>query len=81
MSTQTPVITEETAMHVLWHYGREGGIQAGSFTQNLITTIDMADPANRDKLALGFPELVAAVTAIQYDRDGVQHLQQIAAGA
>lgn len=73
-------IPAETAAHVLFHYGRDGGYQAGSFTEQLITTIDMADPGNRDKLALGFPDYVAAVVAIQYDPQGVTRLQQIATG-
>ena len=73
-------IPAETAAHVLFHYGRDGGYQAGSFTEQLIKTIDMADPGNRDKLAVGFPDYVAAVVAIQYDPNGVGHLQQIAAG-
>lgn len=72
-------IPAETAAHVLFHYGRDGGYQAGSFTEQLITTIDVADPTNRDKLALGFPDYVAAVVAIQYDPAGVSRLQQIAA--
>ena len=73
-------IPAETAAHVLFHYGRDGGYQAGTFTEQLITTIDMADPGNRDKLALGFPDYVAAVVAIQYDPQGVTRLQQIATG-
>ncbi|MER7517841.1 hypothetical protein [Streptomyces sp. NPDC126499] len=73
-------IPAETAAHVLFHYGREGGYQPGSFTEQLITTIDMADPGNRDRLAAGFPDYVAAVVAIQYDPAGVTRLQQIAAG-
>jgi len=74
-----PSIPAETASHVLFHYGR-GGYQAGSFTEHLIKTIDMADPDNRDLLALAFPDYVAAVIAIQYDRDGVAQLQAIASG-
>jgi hypothetical protein len=74
----TPVITAEAAAHVLFHYGRDGGYQAGS--TSLLYTIDLADPGNRDKLAQAFPEYVAAVVAIQYDRDGVTRLQRIARG-
>ncbi|MEU0847667.1 hypothetical protein ABZ387_06830 [Streptomyces flaveolus] len=80
MSTTNPSIPADVAAHVLFHYGHDGGYQAGSFTTNLITTIDSADPANTDRLAAGFPEYVAAVTAIQYDPDGVARLQDIAAG-
>ncbi|GHG15451.1 hypothetical protein ACFFSH_39875 [Streptomyces filamentosus] len=72
-------ITPEVANHVLAHYGR-GGYQAGSFTEQIIKAIDMADVDNRDKLAHGFPGYVAAVVAIQYDPNGVAHLKAIAAG-
>lgn len=80
MSTSTPTIPAETAAHVLFHYGREGGYQAGSFTEQLIVLIDRADPHHRDLLALGFPDYVAAIVAIQYDPNGVAQLQRIAAG-
>lgn len=76
----TAPITPEAAAHVLFHYGRDGGYQAGSFTTSLLYTIDLADETNRDKLAASFPEYVAAVIAIQYDRDGVTRLQSIARG-
>jgi hypothetical protein len=80
MSTTSPTIPADTAAHVLFHYGLDGGYQAGSFTTFLLATIAAADPTNLDRLALGFPDYVAAVTAIQYDPDGTQRLQDIAAG-
>jgi hypothetical protein len=80
MSTSNPTIPADVAAHVLFHYGREGGYQAGSFTEQLLTTISMADPANTTRLGLGFPDYVAAVTAIQYDPNGVARLQDLAAG-
>ncbi|MFI2349751.1 hypothetical protein ACH492_22390 [Streptomyces sp. NPDC019443] len=80
MSTETPTIPAETANHVLFHFGY-GGYQAGSCIESLITTIDRADEDNRDKLALGFPEYVAAVVAIKYDPNGVANLQRIAGGS
>jgi hypothetical protein len=73
-----PTISPETAAHVLAHYGHSGGYPAGRFTEQLIIAIDTADPANRDRLAEGFPGLVAAITAIQYDPDGVAYLQALA---
>jgi hypothetical protein len=79
MSTNSPTIPPDVAAHVLFHYGH-GGYQAGSFTEQLLTTIAMADQGNLDKLAHGFPAYVAAVTAIQYDPNGVTHLQDLAAG-
>jgi hypothetical protein len=80
MSTSSPTIPADVAAHVLFHYGHDGGYQAGSFTTSLLTTMGMADPSNLDKLATGFPEYVAAVTAIQYDPDGVARLQAIVRG-
>lgn len=80
MSHNSPTIPPDVAAHVLFHYGRDGGYQAGSFTTALLNAMGTADPANLDKLAAGFPEYVAAVTAIQYDPDGVAHLQAIARG-
>ena len=49
-------------------------------TAQLLTCIGMADPSNLDRLAAGFPEYVAAVTAIQYDPQGIERLQDLAAG-
>lgn len=80
MSTNSPTIPPDVAAHVLFHYGREGGYQAGSFTTALLSAMGTADPANLDRLALGFPEYVAAVTAMQYDPDGVARLQAIVRG-
>ncbi|GAA2803515.1 hypothetical protein [Streptomyces showdoensis] len=75
-----PTIPAEVAAHVLFHYGRDGGYQAGSFTEQIIKAIDMADPGNRFKLTNSYPDYVAAVVAIKYDPAGVTRLQQIAAG-
>jgi hypothetical protein len=80
MDRSSPTIPPDVAAHVLFHYGCDGGYQAGSFTTSLLTTMGMADPSNLDKLAAGFPEYVAAVTAIQYDPAGVERLQAIARG-
>ena len=80
MSTSSPAIPADVAAHVLWHYGHEGGLKPGDFTRQLLTTIGMADPTNRDRLAVGFPAYIAAVTAIEYDPDGVTHLRDLAAG-
>lgn len=78
MSLHAPTITTEAAKHVLGFFGQEGGQQPGTFHEYLIHTIESADPVNRDKLALGFPDYVAAAMAVAYDPDGIQHLQRIA---
>ncbi|MER7806119.1 hypothetical protein [Streptomyces sp900116325] len=81
MSTQTPTITEDTARHVLWHYGSDGGLQPGNGTQRLMEAIDAADMVNVERLRLGFPELVGAMLTAKNDLDGISRLQQIAGAA
>lgn len=78
MNTQTPVITKDTARHVLWHYGRKGGMQPGRGTESLMVAIDAADMVTVEKLRLGFPELVGAMLAAKNDMDGIARLQKIA---
>jgi len=80
MSTTSASIPADVAAHVLFHYGRDGGYQAGGFTELIISAIDRADPANKAKLGLGFPEYVAAVNAIQYSPNGIDYLQTIVRG-
>lgn len=80
MHTSSATIAADVAAHVLTFYGHDGGYPAGSFTQDLISLIDRADPSNQDRLAAGFPAYVAAVHAIQYDPDGTTRLKDIAAG-
>jgi hypothetical protein len=80
MSTQSPTLPADVAAHVLFHYGRDGGYQAGGFTELIISAIDRADPSNKAKLELGFPEYVAAVNAIRYSHTGVEYLQSIVRG-
>lgn len=79
MDTSSPTIPAETARHVLAHFGADGGIPAGSFTQQLITTIAMADMVNKAKLAGAFPDYTAAVIGAEYDPDGIAFLQRLAA--
>lgn len=76
MSERQTVITHTAAAHVLYEYG-EIGLVPGSFTQSLIRTIAKADPANRARLELGFPEYVAAVNTITQRLDGVKILEDI----
>ncbi|MGW9238167.1 hypothetical protein ACWGRL_05425 [[Kitasatospora] papulosa] len=81
MCITTPVITEETARHVLWHYGRPGGIQPGSYTERLMEAIDAADVVNAEKLRAAYPELVSAMLTAKNDMDGVKSLREIAGAA
>ncbi|MFF1843100.1 hypothetical protein ACFVW9_15305 [Streptomyces sp. NPDC058217] len=81
MSTATPVITKNTARHVLWHYGADGGMQPGRGTQTLMVAIDAADMVGVERLRLGFPELVGAMLTAKNDIGGVEQLQKIAGAA
>jgi hypothetical protein len=80
MDTDSPIIPAETARHVLWTFGREGGYRPGSFTQRLIELLAHADAANLTKLAQSFPAEAEAVRMAQYDEDGVARLYTIATG-
>jgi hypothetical protein len=79
VSTNSPNIPPDVAAHVLAHYGR-GGYPAGDWAEDLIGLISRADNINRDRFAAGFPEYVAAITAIKYDPNGVEYLLDLAAG-
>lgn len=78
MTTDLTNVPAETARHVLAHFGRPGGHQAGRFTTLLIQTIDAADHTNEQILAEVYPGVVAAVHAAKYHPDGITALQHIA---
>lgn len=71
-------IPPDVAAHVLAFYGKDGGKQPGSFTEYLIHAISHADMVNTAKLAELYPDYVTAVTAAQYDPDGIAALQRAA---
>ena len=77
MTTMTG-ITPTAAAHVLWHYG-EGGYKPGAFIASLIAAIAKADRPNRARLALGFPEYVAACELADRTPGGLETLNNIAA--
>ncbi|MFE2485975.1 hypothetical protein ACFXGR_22295 [Streptomyces mirabilis] len=78
MSTNSPTIPAETARHVLWHFGADGGWQPGSYTQRLMDAFAAADMTHTAKLANEYPDYAAAFMAAQYDPDGIANLQRIA---
>jgi hypothetical protein len=80
MSTTSINIPVETARHVLWIFGREGGYRPGSFTQRLLELLAHADATNAAKLAHVFPSEAAAVQLAQYDERGILKLAAIATG-
>jgi hypothetical protein len=76
MSHTSPTFAAETARHVLWHYGADGGYQPGSFTQKLMAAIDAADVVHRARLRVVYPELVDAMNLAARHEDGIRRLQQ-----
>lgn len=76
MNLPSPTFNSETARHVLWHYGAEGGYQPGSFTQKLMVTIDVADVVNKARLHACYPELVDAMNLAANQEDGIRRLQR-----
>lgn len=80
MSTNSPTIPPETARHVLWFFGAEGGAEPGNFTLQLLRLIGYADYDNRNKLATLYPAEALAVQIAQLDADGMKTLQAVAAG-
>jgi hypothetical protein len=75
----TPVIDRETAAHVLWMFGQNGGYPPGDYMQDLLTLIARSDMQNTARFALGFPVQTAAVRLAKYDETGIAQLQTIAA--
>lgn len=73
------IIDGQAAHAALWHFDRQPGVwEPGGFTIALVEVITRADPENRARLALGFPELVAAVLLAQGRTDGIERLRKIA---
>jgi len=70
------VIPREVAANVLFYFG-SGGYEAGSFTTNLMSAIANADQHNLALLALGFPELVAAMRMALLEPGGIDTLRDI----
>ena len=57
------------AQHLVHHLGLTGGTPAGNFTTHLMNAFGVADPSNRTKLALGFPEMAYCYDVL-HDRNG-----------
>jgi hypothetical protein len=78
MDSVDQYVTPETARHILWHWGRPGGAQPGSFTQKLMQAIDSADRVNTELLRAVYPGLVTELKST--DPATVARLQRIAGG-
>lgn len=78
-ATTDPEISPEVAAHVLWHFGCDGGSPASGFKTTLMLAIAQADMPNRERLAKGFPDYVAAFNLAQLTSHGTAALQKLAA--
>ena len=68
------------AQHLVHHLGLTGGTPAGNFTTHLMNAFGVADPSNRTKLALGFPEMAYCYDVLHDRNGGEAALQQLAQG-
>lgn len=76
--TEERSIPVEAAAHTLFLFAR-GGWPASGFKSTLLHAIAQADILNRNRLALAYPEYVAAYNIAQLDDDGIAKLQAIVA--
>lgn len=71
------IVSEETARHVLFHYGRPGGHRPGRFTELLMQAIDAADVVHTARLRAAYPELVDAMSLAANQPGGTARLQKV----
>lgn len=64
------------ARMVLGYFGAAGGYEPGGFTSLILQACQKADPQNRHRLSLGFPEHVAMMDACVNTESGVADLQK-----
>ena len=77
-SIDRPTISHETAQRVLWAIGDTNlGVEPGGFFSALRVAIQRADLENRARLAVAFPEDVAAVAAVKEKPWGLDWLRGI----
>jgi hypothetical protein len=74
-----PEIRPEVAAHVLFHFGCDGGAPTSGFKTALMQAIAQADLPNRERLAMGWPDYVAAFNLAQTTSHGTAVLQKLAA--
>lgn len=78
MSTTSTVINSETARHVLWTFGHQGGYRPGTYHQKLLDLLAYAPPVELAKLAQVYPSEAEAVRIAKYDEDGTEKLKRAA---
>lgn len=75
----TSAISRHTATIVAFYFGPQTGLyRPGGFEGKLIDLIASGDPENQSLLALGYPEIVAAVQLAQREVGGLAILREIA---
>lgn len=78
--TRTPSAFEATvevqhaARDLLGYYGFDGGYGPGGFTTKLIRCWESADAGNRARLALAFPAMAVAISALTESRAALYRL-------
>ncbi|HJW01591.1 MAG TPA: hypothetical protein VJ617_21065 [Arthrobacter sp.] len=68
-------MNEDVIRNVLHYFGEPGGWPAGSFTSNIMRAYQGADPGNRARLRLGFPELAEAMDLVLGSMEGIDKLR------
>lgn len=74
-----PEVTEtqkEVAGWVLHYYGVPGYYPPGGFTALILQAYQKADPGNKWRLRLGFPEIAEAMDLVDHDEDGINKLAE-----
>jgi hypothetical protein len=67
---------QEVADWVLHWYGVPGHPPAGSFSTLIIAAYSKADPGNKARLRLGFPEIAEAMDLVNKDKDWQSKLEE-----
>ena len=73
-------VFQSDAQHLLHVVGYPGGVAPGHFMTSLVEALVKADTSNQDRLALGFPSLVAAYRHYAYSDGGSAELVALARG-
>jgi hypothetical protein len=68
---------DDERMAILWQYRRH--LSLGSFTEAIIEAADVADDANLDKLAKGFPALVSGIRRWRNERGWADEVRTLLA--
>lgn len=67
---------EDLARMVLGYFGADGGQEPGGFTHTIMQAYQRADPGNKQRLQLGFPELCRLMDRVANTPNGVEEIQR-----